>query len=249
MKNSRLLKILYLLSDHQKVTAIRLAQHFEVSTRTILRDMDALLVAGFPVDVIRGRDGGFFLDHRDVLDKALLSVQETQTLTSLVQSLKVLPMEQTQLHYLFPDNGWFEYDFSGWTRSDKRLFAIIRQHIQAHRSLDFFYYNSRGDYSLRHVLPAKLVYKDRFWYLSAKDEVADDMRFFKLRRIVIDRLEPTYDPSLITITMEVNRLQIFKILDECTIHEIHHQDQKQCRVVFSCPLNAWVYDFILSLGD
>ena len=78
MQESRLFKIIYYLLDKGRATAPELAKRFEVSTRTIYRDIDALSGAGVPVYTETGRNGGIHLMKNFVLDKAVLSEEERQ---------------------------------------------------------------------------------------------------------------------------------------------------------------------------
>ena len=61
MQESRLFKIVYHLLDKGRATAPELAEKFEVSVRTIYRDIDALSGAGIPIYAEAGRNGGIYL--------------------------------------------------------------------------------------------------------------------------------------------------------------------------------------------
>ena len=76
MQESRLFKLVYHLLDKGQATARELAEEFEVSVRTIYRDLDALSAAGIPVYTETGRNGGIRLLNDFVLDKAVLSTDE-----------------------------------------------------------------------------------------------------------------------------------------------------------------------------
>ena len=73
MHLQRLFEIVYLLLYRKKVTAKELAERFEVSTRTIYRDIDTLSAAGIPIYTNKGKDGGIFLMEHFILNRALLS--------------------------------------------------------------------------------------------------------------------------------------------------------------------------------
>ena len=84
MHTGRLFKILYYLQAHGSATARQLAQRFEVSERTIRRDIDALSAAGVPVYTRPGRTGGVALLEGYRLDTALLSeAEQTEVLAGL----------------------------------------------------------------------------------------------------------------------------------------------------------------------
>ena len=80
MKSSRLLSMLLLLQTHERMTSRELAQRFEVSQRTVLRDVEALSAAGVPVHTERGRGGAIVLDRRSRLDPVRLDPAELQLL-------------------------------------------------------------------------------------------------------------------------------------------------------------------------
>ena len=86
MKAGRLLGILHYLLAHGRTPARVLAQRFEVTERTILRDMDALSEFGVPVYAIQGQGGGWEIDRRYVLPAGLLQEQRSEEHTSELQS-------------------------------------------------------------------------------------------------------------------------------------------------------------------
>ena len=81
MQESRLFRIVYYLLDKGRATAPELAEHFEVSVRTIYRDIDTLSGAGIPIYAETGRNGGIYLMKGFVLDKAVLSDEEKQEIS------------------------------------------------------------------------------------------------------------------------------------------------------------------------
>lgn len=89
MQESRLFKIMYHLLDKGQATASELAEKFEVSVRTIYRDIDALSGAGIPVYTEAGRNGGIYLMNDFVLDKAVLSEEEKQEILAALQSINM----------------------------------------------------------------------------------------------------------------------------------------------------------------
>ena len=119
MQESRLFRILYYLLDKGHATAPELAEKFEVSVRTIYRDVDAISSAGIPIYVTTGRNGGIrFLDDY-VLDKSFFSDSEKLEILSSLQSLSAVqyPEVETVLKKLgaifqIGLTDWIDVDYS-----------------------------------------------------------------------------------------------------------------------------------------
>ena len=84
MKVERLISILMLLLNRKKLTARELAEYFEVSVRTIQRDIDSLCEAGIPVYGDVGQSGGYQLTDNYKLDRSFLTAQEMNTLVTML---------------------------------------------------------------------------------------------------------------------------------------------------------------------
>ena len=87
MEQGRLFKIVYHLLDKGRATAPELAEKFEVSVRTIYRDLDAISAAGIPIYTVQGKGGGIFILPEFVLEKSLLTPQEKEQILMALQSL------------------------------------------------------------------------------------------------------------------------------------------------------------------
>ncbi|MDP2844186.1 MAG: HTH domain-containing protein, partial [Acetobacterium sp.] len=90
MQINRLLEMVYILFEKKKVTARELADYFEVSQRTIYRDVEALSAAGVPVYAEKGKGGGIRLLDNYVIKKSLLSEKEQTNLLASLQGMNVL---------------------------------------------------------------------------------------------------------------------------------------------------------------
>jgi len=84
MRASRLLQILLMLQNRGRMTAARLAHELEVSHRTILRDMEALSIAGLPILTFQGNQGGFELGFSYRTRLTGLLPEEAEALAVLV---------------------------------------------------------------------------------------------------------------------------------------------------------------------
>ena len=90
MSVNRLFETIYYLIEHKQTTAKELAEHFEVSTRTIYRDLDRLIVAGFPIYANQGAKGGIYIDSEFVLDKMTFSDDEQNQILMALQCIERL---------------------------------------------------------------------------------------------------------------------------------------------------------------
>lgn len=276
MQESRLFRILYYLLDKGHATAPELAEKFEVSVRTIYRDVDAISSAGIPIYVTTGRNGGIqFLDDY-VLNKTFFSDSEKLEILSGLQSLSAVqyPEADTVLKKLGAIfqvglTDWIDVDFSRWgssAESENRLFRQLKQSILENREITFDYYNSAGDSGKRNVYPYKLVYKDKAWYLYAFCLSRSENRLFRLSRIknlMMTEVQferktdiqyhsvfpmPEEIGNLIDLELEFALDVGYRLFD--TLDDtaiIKHQNGYTVKITL--PENNWLYDFLMSFGD
>ena len=103
MQINRLFEIVYILLEHQCMTAKELANRFEVSVRTIYRDIDVLSAAGIPIYMTRGKGGGISLLPNFILNKTVLTESEkTEILSALHRYKLLIPMNQKTLSSVCP---------------------------------------------------------------------------------------------------------------------------------------------------
>lgn len=138
MQINRLFEMVYILLRKKTVTAKELAEHFEVSTRTIYRDLDTLSSAGIPIYTSKGKGGGISLIENYVLKQSLFSEEEQKELLMSLQGLNAINtpnMESilNKLSAIFNQESihWIDVDFSGWGNSkrDKEKFKQIKEGI------------------------------------------------------------------------------------------------------------------------
>jgi predicted DNA-binding transcriptional regulator YafY len=205
MQINRLFEIVYILMNKKSTTTKELSEHFEVSQRTIYRDIETLCQAGIPIYTTKGKGGGIGLLEHFILNKSLLSDQEQSDILSALQGLKATSYADTdkvlsKLNSMFGNKGqdWIEVDFSYWNSNeeDKQKFGQLKDAILSHRIIQFDYYNSYGQESHRTLEPGKLVFKGQAWYLYGYCRDKKDERFFKISRIKSLQIDNvTFSPS------------------------------------------------------
>lgn len=187
---NRLLGIVYTLLNKEHVTAADLAERFEVSIRTIYRDIEVLSQAGIPVYARKGKNGGICLMEQFVLNKMLITKEEQQQILSALLSVEetTASEEKTILQKLGsffktePVN-WIAIDFSDWGGGQKQLYEGIKRAILGSKVISFDYYGQNRAMSRRTVEPVQLLFKEYTWYLNAYCRERKALRHFKLTRI------------------------------------------------------------------
>lgn len=193
MKIDRLLGIVMILLQKDKVTAPYLAERFEVSRRTINRDIEDLCMAGIPIITAQGGNGGITIADGYRVDKSVLTQDELQTLVAGIKGLDSVSKENRAERLL--DKFFVKQDSiislrdsiiidlsshykSGLT--DK--ISLIKEAIRNTRLIAFRYYSSKGD-ELRQVEPYHLIFRWSAWYLFGYCLERNDFRLFKLNRM------------------------------------------------------------------
>lgn len=189
----RLISMIYILMNKGTVTAGELAERFEVSTRTIYRDIEALSIAGIPVYCKKGKNGGISLTEEFVLNKMLITKEEQQEILAALVGLKETEVsdenrEQETLKKLgefFQTEPvpWVNIDLSDWSGLRKQMYEDIKRAILTHHVIEFDYYGQNRPMSHRVVEPVQLQFKEYTWYLRAYCRERKDFRTFKLFRM------------------------------------------------------------------
>ena len=190
MKRDRLYGITLHLLNHGKTSAAYLAKKFEVSTRTIQRDMDALCRAGVPVAAETGAAGGYYLKENFRMDAQTATRSDySHMLTALKGYSTALDnpetaelMEKLAALAHNEDSGII-LDFSVLREVDNRLIQTLKTAISRKLALRLGYTNAEN-LSREHVVePVALVYQWYAWYLLAYSREKLDYRLYKLARM------------------------------------------------------------------
>ncbi len=272
MKNNRLFGIIYLLLSHDSMTAKELADYFEVSVRTIYRDIDTLSSLNIPIYASKGKKGGIALLNNYKLDKTILTEKEQREILFSLQSIDKLNISDTNLFskmknlFASTEDDWFEVDFNVWDKSDihKINFDLLKKAILNCQVIEFTYYNSYGETSKRVVEPLKLLFKYNAWYLISFDTKKDDFRIFKLMRMQDIKLQDTTFerkqipssapkditiPTITKVVLEITPSAAYRVYDEFASSSITKLDNGNFKVEIELPENDWLYGYILSFGD
>ncbi len=189
-----------LLLERRSITAKHLSETFEVSLRTIYRDMDAINAAGIPIVSTPGVSGGFSIMDEYKVNKKIFTVSD---ITTLLMGLGSIPQDVTeneivntlakiksfvpaaQANEIAFRAGQITIDSRPWMTSENSvsILGTVRIAVQTRRVLSFQYSDRSGSRSTRRAEPYRLVLKAGFWYVQCFCLSRQDFRLFKLTRI------------------------------------------------------------------
>lgn len=201
MKIDRMMTIIVILLNRKRITAKELAERFEVSIRTIYRDIDTIDRAGIPIISYSGNQGGFGIMENYKLNHQLLT---PNNLCSLLATLKGInstfeDMELSasieKLQHLIPENQIDHLKLNmeqiiismpPWANnnSQKKLVKEIRQAIHISKLITITYQNYKNEITVREIEPMSIVFKGYSWHLYAYCRLRKNFRIFKLSRIL-----------------------------------------------------------------
>ena len=272
---NRLFEIVYLLMDKKSMTANELAAHFEVSRRTILRDIDTLTTAGIPIYTSRGKGGGISISDRFVFNKTVISESEQRQILFALQGMAATALIETdgilsRLRSLFnhTDKNWIEVDFSRWGNSeaDRSKFDVLKNAVINERTLSFIYSGSSGETARRKVYPLKLVFKSQSWYVQAFCLLRNEYRTFKISRMRnLDVTADVFDgrafhapdmeqaesqvPCLTGVKLRFAPHAAFRAYDEFDERDIVRNEDGSLTAAIYMPDDNWFYNYVFSFGD
>ena len=274
MKTNRLFEIIYLLMSKKSITAKELAEHFEVSQRTILRDIDSLSSAGIPIYTSQGKGGGISIIDGFVLDKTVITDEEQNQILFALQGLSATEsiniekiLSRLRTFFKKEDTDWISVDFSRWGfgEKDNPKFEILKDCIVNKMAISFEYSNTHGETKSRKVYPLKLKFKSKSWYLEAFCASKEDYRTFKITRMRdILKLDEVFDDisfkaidskpiqqkvNFIDVKLKIFSDSAYRAYDDFLEHEITKQQDGSLVVSTTMQDDYWLYSYILSYGD
>ena len=200
MKTDRLVSIIMILLEKKRISAQELADMFEVSKRTIYRDIEAISMAGIPVSATPGISGGIEIMSQFKIDKKVFSRDDLSALlmglNNLPKTLRSHEVEHTltKLKTLIPTEqakgneikaNQVLIDLSPWFGETdvNRNLEIIKDALKENRLISFTYIDGHSKKTKRTAEVYQLVLKGRSWYVQTFCRVKKDFRLFRLSRM------------------------------------------------------------------
>lgn len=200
MKIDRLVSIIMVLLDKKRIGAQELADMFEVSPRTIYRDIDTINMAGIPVRSVPGVGGGFEIMQNYKMDKSVFSTADLSAILMGLSSLSEMIRGNELINALAKIKSFIPadkahnielkanqicIDLSTWTgnQNTQAYLDIIKTALQDCRLVSFEYIAHHGKKTRRTVEPYQLVLKSGHWYFQGYCRMRNDFRLFRLSRI------------------------------------------------------------------
>jgi predicted DNA-binding transcriptional regulator YafY len=218
MKLDRLMAILMILVNRRRVQAKELADMFEISVRTVYRDIDTINQAGIPVITYQGVGGGIGIADGFKLDRNFLTGDELASMAVALRTVFAASQDQragTALEKIRglvsgPEAERFRsrtesltVDFTPWGNDEKlqAAVALLRRCAEEDRCATFRYVSARGDETARIVEPYTLVLKGQTWYLYGFCRLRREFRLFKLARLrAVEALEERFVRQPVDLT-------------------------------------------------
>ena len=275
LKIDRLIGILSILLQKDKITTQELANKFEVSRRTILRDIDALSVAGIPIISEKGQGGGISIMEDYKVDRTVLSSEDMKAILTGLQGLDSVSgtnryrqlMEKISIDGSAAINvdNHIIIDLSNWDKSavsDK--IELIKTAMAQNFKITFNYFSQNGE-GQRMIEPYHLVFQWSGWYVWGYCAQREDYRMFKLTRMteltltdekISDRSVPEYpcdkqwdNTGGIEVTVKFDDSVKWRIIDEFGTDSLKYNEKGDIIVTITRSNIPALYQYLLSFGD
>ncbi len=200
VKIDRLVSIIMILLEKERIGAQELADMFEVSSRTIYRDIDTINMAGIPIYSAPGVGGGFEIMEKYKIDKKVFStgdlsailmgltnlstmIRGDELVNALAKVKSFIPADKAKDIELKVNQIYI--DLSPWlgNRNIQVYLEIIKSSLLENKLLSFEYADRYGNKTARTAEPYQLVLKNSHWYLQGYCLKRNDFRLFKISRI------------------------------------------------------------------
>jgi len=276
MKIDRLLSILMMLINKKKVTAKELSEYFEVSVRTIQRDMDTLSMSGVPIYADVGKNGGYQLLDNYKLNKSFLNKNEASILIEFLKNLEqTAPYSEVKSIYnkflttmptsneeenklIIKMNPWISQEFF---KNNLNVLAKARDEL---KKVHIQYYDMNFINTSRIICPYTLAMLGSIWYVYAYCELRHGFRMFKLSRIIsCEILKENYElkelPEIlpwqnnmdsgrksVEIILKIDKILQGKLPDYFSFENCEIKED-HILVTMHFPIDEWIYTLLMSL--
>lgn len=277
MKLERLLSIIYKLLNHEVLSASMLAEEFQVSQRTIYRDINVICAAGFPVVSYQGSNGGYGMMDGYKMDKSLLGSYDVNSLVTVLRSLSTVFEDKRaqgtieRLQTIGPDHHVTSLSVDLEThRTEPDTLLQLRTSITQQNLVRFDYINAKNERTTRDMEPLKLHFKYRNWYIYGFCRTRRDYREFRLSRLMnLYVTQETFQPhhevpgevalsskgwqnQLEDVVIRVGKETLAEAMDQ--FHQVdkqfHADGSMTMRIPVYKPLRArWLWSILLSFGS
>lgn len=275
MKIDRLIGILSILLQQQKVTAPYLAEKFEVSRRTINRDVEDICKAGIPIVTTQGKNGGISIMEGYRMERTLLTSADMKAILAGLRSLdsvcgtnryqQLMEKLSAGNSSILTSNSHILIDLSSWYKSSLApKIELIQGAIDREELISFAYYSPKGE-SIRKIEPYLLLFQWASWYVWGFCLERQDYRMFKLNRMIkLDTPGETFEPREVP-PFEIDNSRIFpfqlhatvllepgmkwRLIEEYGIDSF--QEQEDGKLLFSSGFadKEGLFSWILSFGS
>ncbi len=277
MKLERLIGILMILIQNEKVTAPELADRFDVSRRTINRDIEDLCKAGIPLQTIQGAGGGIRIIDGYIIEKRFFTVSEMQSILAGLKGIdgitgknefrtvfdKLFTKNSEKLQSIYDTSGYIKIDLTSYNSGRiAEKFQLLLEGIENCRKVSFDYYTSNSC-CIRVIEPVLLVFQWSQWYIYGYCSIRNDYRLFKLNRIeneflTDDYFERKYTSFLynwnkimsnnIHLVAEFDTSQKYRLIEDYGIECIKNENEK---IIFEFDFTNedYLLSWIMGFGD
>lgn len=206
MKIDRLVSIIMILLEKERISAKELSDMFEVSIRTIYRDVESINLAGIPICSTSGVGGGFEIMQKYKIDKKIFSTNDISTILMGLSSISNMVHGDEILNALAKVKSFIPVDkkkdieiksnqilidLTPWmtNKNIQPYIEIIKDALKETKLLSFEYLSQYGEKTTRKVEPYQLVLKNNQWYFQAFCYMRNDFRLFKISRMANLKIE------------------------------------------------------------
>ena len=274
MKMERLSGILSILLHKEKVTVPELAEQFEVSRRTIQRDIESLCRAGIPISTAQGVGGGVSIMEGYRVDRTVLTHPEMQAILAGLRSLdsvsgtrryaQLIEKLSSGTDGLVPSGAHMLIDLSSWYKTSlPPKIELIQGAIEQHRTIRFTYVSPKEE-SVRTVEPYYLVFHWSTWYVWGWCQTRKNFRLFKLNRMTeltigdpfspcsapLPNLEPEHIfPAKYQVNILFDPACRWRLVEEYGADRFTVEPDGKLRFTGSFPDADSVLSWVLTFGD